>query len=405
MDFGFTPEQERLRNEVRTWLSNNPPWRDGHTYIPYQSTDLTEQVEFLREWQAKLAEQRFVGVNWPEEYGGRSLTAIEAGIVSEELARAGFPELVGRIGVNLVGPTILEYGTEEQKSRWLPNILSARELWCQLFSEPGAGSDLTSLRCRAVPEPGGWKLSGQKVWTSYAQFADWGLCLARSDAESTGSRGITMFAVDMRAPGVLVRPLVQLTGSQDFNEVFLDDVFVPDDQVIGQVHEGWRIATSTLSRERGVNLRQLIIHLQHLDELFTLAKQQGALTDPRARDQLGRAFVEMHLFRVLSYRALAQVSKHGTVGFTASAVKLHWSEASKRMHRAALGLLGEYSVAGATAPGVPGQGRWQDAWMYYLASSIWAGTNELQRNIIAERVLGLPRERRNTAKGVGAHGR
>jgi alkylation response protein AidB-like acyl-CoA dehydrogenase len=405
MDFGFTPEQDRLRHEVRTWLESNPPWPGAHGYTPYESADLGAEVELLRQVQARLAEQRFVGVNWPQEYGGRALSAVEAGIVSEELARADFPELVGRIGVNLVGPTLLDWGSDAQKARWLPSILSAQELWCQLFSEPGAGSDLTSLRTRAVRAPGGWVLTGQKVWTSFAQFADWGLCLARTDDESAGSRGITAFAVDMRAPGVTVRPLVQLTGSQEFNEVFLDVVHVPDERVIGPVGDGWRVATSTLSRERGVNLRQLVIHLQHLDEMFDLARREGLIDDPRTRDQLGRAFVEMHLFRMLSYKALATMSKEGSVGHVGSAVKLHWSEASKRMHRAALGMLGQHAVAGPTAAGVPGQGRWQDAWMYYLASSIWAGTNQLQRTIIAERVLGLPRERRRQPEGSQTHGR
>jgi alkylation response protein AidB-like acyl-CoA dehydrogenase len=214
----------------------------------------------------------------------------------------------------------------------------------------------------------------------------------------------------MRDPGVTVRPLVQLTGNQEFNEVFLDSAHVPDDHVIGPVGDGWRVATSTLSRERGVNLRQLVIHLQHLDQLFGLARRQGLLSDPRTRDALGHAFVEMHLFRVLSYKSLALMTKQGTVGFAGSAVKVHWSEASKRMHRVALGLLGRHAVAAPSAPGVPGQGQWQDAWMYYLASSIWAGTNELQRNIIAERVLGLPRQPRPAAKstteeGASAHGR
>src|SRR5205807_1514827 len=196
------------------------------------------------------------------------------------------PELVGRIGVNLAGPTLLAHGTPEQKARWLPKILSAQELWCQLFSEPGAGSDLASVTTRAVAAGGGWLVSGQKVWTSYAQFADWGVCLARTGPEAPKHKGISYLVVDMRAPGVEVRPLVQVTGEAEFNEVFLSDVFVPSDQLVGGLNEGWRVANATLSHERGINPRQLVIHLQLLDELLRLASKPGAWDDWRLRQRL-----------------------------------------------------------------------------------------------------------------------
>src|SRR5215210_3671103 len=264
MDLEPTESEAKLRGEVRAWLREHLPWEYGKG-LPPRFDDLAGEVAFGRDWQAKLAEGRWVGVAWPEEYGGRGAGAVEHFIVTEELARARAPEIVGRIGVNLVGPTLLAHGTPEQKARWLPRILDASELWCQLFSEPGAGSDLAGLTTKAVRTDGGWLLTGQKVWTSYAQFADWGLCLARTTPVSDDvpkQRGITAFVVAMHDPGVDVRPLVQATGEAEFNEVFLDDVFVPDDRVIGNVDDGWRISGSTLAAERGMNPRQLVIHGQ-----------------------------------------------------------------------------------------------------------------------------------------------
>src|SRR4029453_16212176 len=242
-----------------------------------------------REWQGKLASGRWVGVAGPEEYGGRGAGAVEHFIVTEELAHARAPELVGRIGVNLVGPTLLAHGAPEQKERWLPNILSARELWCQLFSEPGAGSDLASVSTRAEAAEGGWVLNGQKVWTSYAQFADWGVCLARTDPEAPKQRGISYLVIDMRAPGVDVRPLRQITDETEFNEVFFSDVFVPDGHLVGPRDEGWRIANSTLTHERVVTPRQLVIHAQLLDELWRLARERDAFDDPRLAPRLAQA--------------------------------------------------------------------------------------------------------------------
>src|SRR3954470_10649638 len=245
MDLKPTPEQEEFRAECRDWLRANLPWEYGKGFLP-RFDDLGEEVAYLRTWQRKLADARFVGVTWPVEYGGRGAGALTHFIVQEELARARAPELVGRIGINLVGPTLLGHATPEQKARWLPKILRADELWCQLFSEPGAGSDLAGLSTRADRVEGGWVVNGQKVWTSYAQFADWGLCLARSkqDAERK-QQGISALVVDMRAEGVEIRPLVQSTGEAEFNEVFFTDVFVPDDQLVGTEHDGWRVSQST----------------------------------------------------------------------------------------------------------------------------------------------------------------
>jgi len=391
MDLTATVGEAALRDEVRAWLREHLPWEYGRG-LPPRFDDLAEEVAFGREWQAKLAVGRWVGVAWPEEYGGRGAGPVEHFIVTEELARARAPELVGRIGVNLVGPTLLAHGTDEQKRRWLPGILPARELWCQLFSEPGAGSDLASVATRATPLEGGWQLNGQKVWTSYAQFADWGVCLARTDPEVPKQQGISYLVVDMRAAGVEVRPLRQITDEAEFNEVFFTDVFVPRDQLIGPEHEGWRIANSTLSHERGINPRQLVIHIQLVEELLRLALESGAYEDDRLRPRLAQAYVEVRLFQLHNWRSLSRLARGESPGPEGSLLKLYWSEMSKRLHETVMAVLGPVAPLWRGADANPGDGSWQRSWLYYQASSIWAGANEIQRNIIGERVLALPRE-------------
>ena len=386
VDLTPTAAESAFRAEVRSWLADNlspTPVLD----------DLAAEVEYLRRWQARLAGGRWVGVAWPAEYGGRGAGPVEHFIVQEELARAGAPEMVGRIGINLAGPTLLAHGTPAQKARWLPRILGADDLWCQLFSEPGAGSDLASVATRATSVDDGWVLNGQKVWTSYAQFADWGVCLARTRPldEAPKHRGISYFVVDMHAPGVEVRPLVQLTGEAEFNEVFLSDVFVPTGQLVGPLHEGWKVANSTLSHERGTNPRQLVIHIQLLSELLRLAGQTGAWDDRRLRQQLAEAYVEVRLFQLHNLRSVSRLARGLEPGPEGSALKLYWSEMSKRMHATAMDVLGASAPLWKGATDNPGDGDWQRSWLYYQGSSIWAGTNEIQRNIIGERVLGLPR--------------
>ena len=345
VDLTPTADQSAFRAELRGWLESNLPWEYG-TGLPPRFDDLADEVAFLRDWQRRLAEGRWVGVAWPEEYGGRGAGPLEHFIVQEELARARAPELVGRIGVNLAGPTLLAHGSSEQKARWLVGILRADQIWCQLFSEPAAGSDLASVKTRAQPVEGGWVLNGQKVWTSYAQFA----------------------------------------------EVFLTDVFVPRDQLVGDENNGWRIANSTLSHERGVNPRQLVIHVQLLEELLRLAERAGGYDDQRTRQRLAQAYVEVRLFQLHNWRTLSRFAKGREPGPEGSALKLYWSEMSKRLHDTAMTLLGPAAPLWKGARDNPGDGRWQRSWLYYQASSIWAGTNEIQRNIIGERVLGLPRE-------------
>jgi alkylation response protein AidB-like acyl-CoA dehydrogenase len=392
MDLSPTEEQEQFRAECRSWLQANLPWEYGRGFPPHHA-DLAEEVSFLRGWQRRLAEARLVGVTWPKELGGRSAGPLHHYIVQEELARARAPELVGRIGINLVGPTLLAHATPEQQSRWLPSILRADELWCQLFSEPGAGSDLAGISTRAARVDGGWRVSGQKVWTSYAQFADWGLCLARTTPldEAPKHKGISALVVDMRAAGVVVRPLVQATGEAEFNEVFFDDVFVPDDRLVGALDDGWRVSSSTLTHERGTNPRQLVIHVQHLEELLRLALAQGVYDDHRLQQRLAQAYVEVRLFQLHNWRSLSKLAKGIPLGPEGSTLKLYWSEMSKRLHATAMAVLGPAAPLWRGADDNPGDGRWQRSWLYYQSSSIFAGTNEIQRNIIGERVLGLPR--------------
>jgi alkylation response protein AidB-like acyl-CoA dehydrogenase len=391
MDLRTTVEQETLRDEFRSWLREHLPWPYGEG-LPPRFDDLSEAVAFGRRWQASLAADRWVGVTWPRELGGRGLGALENYVVIEELARARAPELVGRIGVNLVGPTLLAHGTPNQQQRFLPSVLSADELWCQLFSEPDAGSDLASLSTKANPVEGGYRVSGRKVWTSYAQFADWGLCLARSDPEAPKrQQGITALIVDMHDQGVAVHPLVQSTGEAEFNEVELDDVFVPDERRVGAEGQGWSVANSTLTHERGINPRQLVIHSQLIEELLRMAEKKGSFDDWRLRQQLAQAAIEVRLFQLHNWRSLTRLSKGEEPGPEGSALKLYWSEMSKRLHQTAMDVLGTDAPLWQGAPGNPADGAWQRSWLYYQASSIFAGTNEIQRTLVGERVLGLPR--------------
>ena len=388
MDLRFSAGEEAFRAEVRDWLAQAvpPEWETG---------DLDTQVEALRGWQAALAAAGLVGVHWPAEYGGRGLSWTHHFLVQLELAAARAPEVLNRIGVNLVGPTLMAHGTDAQKQRWLPAILPARDLWCQLFSEPGAGSDLASLttRARRADGGGGWVVNGQKVWSSYAQYARWGYLLARTDATAPRHEGITAMAVDMDAPGVEVRPLRQMTGEAEFNEVFLTDVAVADDAVIGGPGEGWAIAATTLTHERGTSPRQLVVHTMLVDELLRRAREGGRPLDAVLRGRLAQAYAELTILRLHNYRTLTDLARSGSPGAAASVVKLYWSEMSRRMHETALALLGP-SVSTGFDPPDPEAERIVRNSLYYRAATIFAGTSEIQRNLIGERTLGLPREPR-----------
>lgn len=381
MDLSLGAVETRIASQAREWLSAN-------VEAPPDFADLEEAIVWGRRWQAKLAAAGWVGIDWPSEYGGRGATPVEVAIFNAEYARSRAPQLVNRVGINLAGPTLLAHGTPEQLARWLPRITTAEEIWCQLFSEPGAGSDLSGLTTRAVRAEGGWLVSGQKVWTSYAQFARWGLCLARTDTESSGARGLTLFALEMTAPGVEIRPLVQMTGDAEFNEVFMDDVLVPDDQRIGAEHQGWAVASTTLAHERGTNFpfKEEVVHEGYLMDLFAEAAARGTLDDPEVSDALVDAYVSLVVLRTHNWRTLSSLQKGRAPGPESSWVKLTWSNMSQGLSDAALAVLGGEA---------PMWGRWQRQWLWSKAASIAGGTSEVQRNVIGERILGLPRERRS----------
>jgi len=396
MDLSFTAEQEAFRRALRAWLTAHVPRRDDRAAGAPAS--LADEVAALVDWQRRLHDGGWVGVHWPRAHGGRGAGVVENFLLQEELARAKAPELIGRIGVNLVGPTLIAHGTDEQK-RHLPRILAADEIWCQLFSEPDAGSDLTALRCRAEADGDEFVVNGQKTWTSYAQFARWGILLARTDANAPRSKGIGFFLLDMQSSGITVRPLRQMTGEEEFNEVFLDNVRIPRRHLVGEATRGWEIAQTTLSHERGINPRQMVIHRILVDDLLRLARRRGrapgvAAGDPVLRQRLAQAWIEVELVKLQNWRTLTQVLRHGRPGPESSISKLQWSETSQRLHDTAMDLLHTH------APLVRGEhravdgGRWARSYLYYRAGTIFAGTSEIQRNIIAERVLGLPRDRR-----------
>jgi alkylation response protein AidB-like acyl-CoA dehydrogenase len=397
VDLAFTPDEEAFRAELRAWLRDNMPPGWSTADRPEPAT-LGDEVSFLRGWQRRLHDGRWVGIHWPREYGGRGASVIEHYIFQEEIAAARAPEVINRIGVNLVGPTLIAHGTEEQKQRFLPRIMPAEELWCQLFSEPGAGSDLTALRTRAERRGDGWVVNGQKVWTSYAQFARWGILLARTDPAAPKAKGISYFICDMQAPGVTVRPLRQMTGGEEFNEVFLEDVFVPREHLVGAEHQGWPIANLTLAHERGTSPRQLVIHRMLLNDLLRLAREgvDGAAprgTDPVVRQRLAQHLIEVEITRFNNLRTLTRIQRREPLGPESSFVKLFWSEMSQRMHETLMHVLGPAGLCWQPGPHAVAGGRLSRSYLYYRAASLFAGTSEIQRNILAERVLGLPRVR------------
>jgi alkylation response protein AidB-like acyl-CoA dehydrogenase len=386
MDLAFSPEEQAFAIEVRSWLA-------AHAQVPPRFESIAAEVEFGRRWQAELAGARWVGIHWPQEYGGRGASPVQVAIFNMEYARSRALQPINRVGINLAGPTLLAHGTEEQKLRWLPAILTADEIWCQLFSEPNAGSDLASLATRAVRADDGWLLSGQKVWTSYAQFARWGICLARTDADVSKHRGISYFVVDMTASGIEVRPLVQLTGDAEFNEVFLDDVFVPDDHLVGALNNGWAVANTTLAHERGTAFpfKEQVVHEVYLDELWQLAAERALLDDEEITDALSQSFVELRVLRLLNWRTLSRLTKGIEPGPESSITKLVWADMTQALSARALAVTGNAAPLWWGAADNPGGGFWQRQWLWSGAASIAGGTSEVQRTIIGDRILQLPR--------------
>jgi alkylation response protein AidB-like acyl-CoA dehydrogenase len=380
VDLSLTDAERRFADEARAWFTE-------HTETPPDTDDLAEAVAWGRGWQATLAAAGWVGINWPVEYGGRGASAVEVALFNSEYARSGAAQLVNRVGINLAGPTLLAHGTPAQCLRWLPAITTAEEIWCQLFSEPGAGSDLSGLTTVAVPVEGGWRVTGQKVWTSYAQFARWGLCLARSQEGSAGARGLSLLVLDMQSPGVDIRPLVQITGDAEFNEVFLDDVFVPSDHLVGTEGQGWAVASTTLAHERGTNFpfKEEVVHEGYLSRLFATAVDNGSFDDPAVADALVDAYVALVVLRTHNWRTLSHLGRGGEPGPESSWVKLTWSDMTQQLSQTALAVLGSDA---------PLAGPWQRQWLWSKSASVAGGTSEVQRNVIGERLLGLPREQR-----------
>ena len=388
MDLALSADERAFALEVRAWLARNIERPDA-------ALSGEEAIEWGRRWQAKLADARMVAIAWPESVGGRAATPVEVALYNMEYARAGAPQPVNRVGINLAGPTLLAHGTPAQQQRWLPSILDAGEIWCQLFSEPDAGSDLAALRTRAEPVEDGWLVTGEKVWTSYAGFAKWGIALVRTDPGVDGGRhrGISCLVVDMDAPGVEVRPLRQITGEYEFNQVGLNEVFVPEDCLVGGLHQGWTVASTTLAHERGTAypFKEQVVHEIYFDELMADARALAAMSDPVTADGLVDAYVALRLLRLRNYRTLSRLAHGIEPGPDSSIAKLIHSSMTRRLSAAAL------DVLGAEAPLWPEPaedltaGTWQRQWLWSKAASIAGGTDEIQRTIVAERLLGLPR--------------
>jgi alkylation response protein AidB-like acyl-CoA dehydrogenase len=389
MDLSYSPDEERFRADLRTWLAHNPPGPEPE--------ELDAWVAYGKAWQRKLYDGGWCGIAWPKDYGGRGATLIEQVIFQEEMAAAKTPLLINLAGLTMGGPVLIAHGTDAQKRRHLRSILSAEEIWCQGFSEPNAGSDLAALKTRAVVDGDDFIVSGQKVWTSFARYADWCMLLVRTDPDAPKHRGITFLLVDMHSPGITVRPLKQINGAEDFNEVFFEDVRVPRTQVVGMVNGGWEIAITTLMHERATLTfsRQLQSRVA-LTDLINLARRWpsgagAAMRHPIVRQRLAQAIIESAAIKYTAYRSLTKTLRGGVPGPEGSVEKLFWSEMYQRMLEDGLAIQGPYGQLVKGSPRVPDNGIWPYLMLYSRGRTIAAGSSEIQRNIIAERVLGLPR--------------
>ena len=397
MDLTLTPEQRAFREEVRVWLERNLPAEWTSRVVAGPDVPRPEVYGFLRQWQGKLYEAGFLGLTWPKEYGGRGLTYMEELILHEQIATAKAPPILNILGIGMAGPTIIAYGTEEQKKRYLAKILSCEEIWCQGYSEPNAGSDLAALQARAVRDGDSFVISGQKVWTSLAQSADWMMLLARTDPAAEKHKGITYFLLDMHSPGVMVRPLKQLTGDSEFNEVFFENVRVPAESILGGLNNGWQVGITTLMYERlalgfGLQVR-LRIALSALVELAKRTTRNGrsAARDPMLRQKLAQLWIDTEVFKYTGARALTRLLKGEMPGPEASTGKIWWCETHQRLQEVAMEIQGPYAQLAKGSDRTIEQGIWQYTFLRSRANSIEGGTTEIQRNIIGERVLGLPK--------------
>ena len=379
MDLDFTPDQQAFRAEARAWLRAHVPT------TPLPSLETADGFAAHRAWEAQLAADRWSVVSWPEEYGGRGVDIVRWLVFEEEYYAAGAPGRVGQNGINLLAPTLFDHGTPEQRARVLPPMATGEVVWAQAWSEPEAGSDLASLTSRAVRTDGGWLLTGQKTWSSRAAFADRAFGLFRSEPDTPKpQQGLTYLMFDLRAPGVTVRPIGRLDGKPAFAELFLDDVFVPDEDVIGEPGQGWRVAMSTAGNERGLTLRSPGRFLAAADRLLNLWRTQGS--SQTTRDQVADAVIGARAYQLFTYANASRFLDGESIGPESSLNKVFWSEHDIALHETALELLGEEGELADTD--------WTEGYVFSLAGPIYAGTNEIQRDIIAERLLGLPKGRR-----------
>jgi alkylation response protein AidB-like acyl-CoA dehydrogenase len=379
VDLSLTESEAAFRDEVRTWLQENHPG-------PSPEGDDQAEFEFRRSWQKKMHEAGWAGISWPEEYGGKGATLIEQAIFNEELARESVPAPANVLGLVMGGPVVIAHGTDDQKERWLEPILSGDEIWCQGFSEPESGSDLASLKARAVKSNGGWKVTGQKVWTTYAHEAKWCMLLARTDQDAPKHKGITYFILDMEQPGVEVRPLRQITGEAEFNEIFMEEAEVPDENVIGDVGGGWQVAITTLMFERaGLGAAAVMGLRRTLNDLIALVKERGLEDDPLVRQRVAEFHIGIEAMRLGALRTLTATMKTGIPGPEGSLGKWQWAKYNQAMTEMASEVAGPDGVKVGTETTY--------RFLRSRANSIEGGTTEVLQNIIAERVLGLPRLR------------
>jgi alkylation response protein AidB-like acyl-CoA dehydrogenase len=390
VDLGFTKEEEAFRREVRAWLDQHLPREWRHRGVGGYRED--DDTDLQRDWQRRLYEGGWLKLGWPVEAGGRLATPVMQAIYQEEMARAGAPIILGRLGVTLLAPTLLVHGTEWQKQTYVEKILSGELIFCQGFSEPDAGSDLAGLRTRAERKEGGWVISGQKTWSSGAHYADKSFLLARTDPHAEPHRGIGFFLIDMHQPGVEVRRIRQMTGGGEFCEIFLSGAEVDDRDLVGEPGAGWKTAMTVFGFERG-GLAQAARFERAVQQLAQLTRERGAGSDPTARQKVAQAQIEAHVFRLIGLRNLTKAQHGQAPGPEASLTKLYWSEMDKRLQETAVTVQGPYGALAPESALAIEDGRWQYGWMWAQAETIYAGSSEIQRNIIAERVLGLPRGR------------
>jgi alkylation response protein AidB-like acyl-CoA dehydrogenase len=378
LDLTLSPSEQAFRDELRTWLEANNPGR------PPRGDD--DWFEFARAWQRKLHEGGWTGLSWPKEYGGRGATLIEQAIFNEELARLGAPQPANVLGLVMGGPVVITHGNDQQKERYLEPILTGDEIWCQGFSEPESGSDLASVKTKAVKSNGEWLVTGQKVWTTYAHKAKWCMLVARTDFDAPKHKGLTYFLMDMEQEGVTVRPLRQSTGEAEFNELFLEEARIPDENVVGGVGNGWAVALTTLMFERaGLGGGAAISIKIALGELMDLARERGLDQDPIIRQKIAELYINAEALRHTASRGLTQIMKRGQPGPEGSLPKLQWSQTNQALTELAMDIRGD--------EGPVFDSDWTYRFLRARANSIEGGTTEILKNIIAERVLGLPRMR------------